>query len=453
MPIASTPKLRRAIGNAVVLYGGLFVLMVLTLPSLHRPGFSGDGVGYYAPLASALIDRDLDLRNELEHLSPGYLRAAFFTPEGALGNPFPVGPALLWAPAVCAVAALPPADWLDAPTSKRVRTAHAAFAPRFARAVSWTDVWLVLCGGGVLAGVLASRVHWSVAALSCAAAVFGTPLYYYMLVEPSYGHTGSFFAVALLTSAVLLDRTRRLRLELLGFLVGFAALVRVQDIVFGLMLLPRLRQEWQASWQQPDHAGRLRQTAAWIARLVLPAAFAFVPQMLYWQRIYGLPLLIPPGPDFGRWWLPAVPQFLFSTWNSVLLSAPLMLLGFVGWRWLPDVQLRRWVFVILAAEVYLCSLFLDWWGGAAFGPRRLVSAVPIVACGVALLIDSLRGRAARVAVVVAVLLLCGASVRLGQYTAMGRVVYNPADGRTGRWDYAAWFRDVAQAERSLRGRP
>jgi hypothetical protein len=441
----------RSVRKTVVAFAATFCVLVLALHGMHRPSFRGDGVGYYAFAASVLFDGDLDLRNELEHLDRSFLRAAFLTPEGRLGDPFPVGPAILWSPAVLIARQLPPNAAYDAPTRVRTRTLHPAFAPRYARAVLWTNVLLVLVGGTLLAATLAVHVHWFAAWMASLGAVFATPLHFYMLAEPSYGHAPSFFAIALLVSAVLVDRRRPLRLELLGLAVGIAALVRVQDIVFAGLLLPRLLDEWTAL-----PSGTRRQRGLGVvrvaARVGIPAALAFAPQMIVWAQLYGRPLLVPPGPDFGAWWRPALPQFLFSAWNSVLLWAPLMLAGIAGWACWRDVRLRRAVWVVVAVEIYLCAVLLDWWGGAAFGPRRFVSVAPLVACGLAALLDRAHRPLARSAAAVAVVLLSAASVRMAQYTARGLLVYNPADGQIGRWDYVGLARALSRAEDALQSR-
>lgn len=437
-----------SVPRAVFAFALPFLLLVPALRSMHRPGFDGDGVGYYAPLASILVDRDLDLRNEVAHLNPRFVRAAFMTPEGRLGNPFPVGPAVLWSPAVFLVRALPAMAWLDAPTDPPPRTSHAAFAPRFARAVFWSNLFWVLLGGAALSAALARTFHWAGSAVACLAVVFGSPLFYYLFVAPSYGHATSFAVVAAFTSAVLFDREHRLRLEILGFLVGLVALVRSQDVVLGLLLLPRLRQEWRAG----TSVAVLRFARIGLQVLV-PALLAFAPQMLFWQRIYGRPLLLPPGPDLGPLWRPSVLQFLFSTWNGVLVWTPLTLAGILGWaacRWR---DFRFAAFAVLCVEIYLCSMLLDWWGGGSFGPRRLISMAPLAACGLAFALERLRRvRPALVAAGIVITVSCVSSVRLGQYTMNGLLDYNPSHSGRDPWDYPELWRGLARAERLLQAR-
>ena len=383
------------------------------LADLRRPSIRGDGVGYYAPLASVLVDGDLELRNELEHLNPRYLQAAFMTPDGKLGDPFPIGPALLWAPAVLVARALPPLDLLDAPLLESAQTPHPGFAPRYARALAVSNLVLVLLGGSVLAVTLATSFGWARAAGACLAAVFGTPVAYYTLADPSYGHAASFAVVAAFVAAVWRDRSMPVRLELLGALFGIVTLVRSQDAALGVLLLPRLLQEWRGP----------RRAQLW--RFAVPAVLAFLPQMLFWQRIYGKFLLVPPGPDFAPLWKPQVLHVLFSTWNGILPWSPVLLLGLLGWILVRDRPLRLSMAVAALLALYSSSILLDWWGGNAFGPRRLSALAPLAAIGLA---HGLAGSRARsLGLGLFLLLLCAVDLRLADYKVRRLLPGNPGN--------------------------
>src|ERR1700694_3912144 len=90
----------------------LFLFFLLTLP-LVNPWVRGDGVGYYAYLRSALIDRDLNFANDYLAANEsfvmsrvdaqGHLLPAMYTKTGHVENHFTVGPAILWAPVLVSV--------------------------------------------------------------------------------------------------------------------------------------------------------------------------------------------------------------------------------------------------------------------------------------------------------------------------------------------------------------
>ena len=448
-----------------VLAASLFVASLsvagIALRDLAEPSIRGDGVGYYAPLASWLVDRDLDLHNETAHLNRRYLTAAFMTPEGKLGNPFPVGPAHLWAPLVYVVSLLPPNARLDAPIPERARTAHPAFAPRYARALLWTNQVLAVGAGAVLCAALAASVGVWISVLAMLACVLGTPVFYYVLQEPSYGHAASFFAVSVWLTLVLVDRRRRLPLEVLGFTFGVVVLMRSQDVVLGVLLAPRLIDAWK----------RRVPLAPWargvpLVRLAWPALLAFTPQMLFWKRIYGIPLLVPPGPDFLPAWKPHVLHLLFSTWNGAAVWTPVLLLGFVGVATMREPRLRLAFVVALALEIYSSAVIADWWGGRAFGPRRLVSIVPLLACGMAYALAAWRSHPRRLLAAVAFMAVaCVWTLRLAEYQRRGLLPRNPGNAadyvrhhvpgsrdalRYGHWDYPRLLRDAVASERLLR---
>src|SRR6202171_5735575 len=90
----------------------LFLFFLLSLP-LVNPWVRGDGVGYYAYLRSALIDRDLNFANDYLAANEsfvmsrvdaqGHLLPAMYTKTGHVENHFTVGPAILWAPVLVSV--------------------------------------------------------------------------------------------------------------------------------------------------------------------------------------------------------------------------------------------------------------------------------------------------------------------------------------------------------------
>ncbi len=445
---------------AVVAIGAFLIAMTVAafgLRSFLRPSITGDGVGYYAPLASLLVDGDLDLRNEVAHLSRAYLRAAFMTPEGALGNPFPVGPAHLWAPAVLMVRALPPGR-VDAPLELTPTTRHPAFAPRYARALAWTNLLLVAWAGAVLCAVLAGSLGATVAVVAVCAGILGTPTFFYAMQDPSYGHTASFFAVSLYVGAILLDRRKRLPPEILGAALGLVMLMRSQDALLGTLLLPRLWDAWRTTSR--------RNALVVLLRLALPAVVMFAPQMFFWKHIYGRMLLVPPGPDFLPWWKPHLPHLLVSTWNGAFLWSPVLLLGLAGLWWTPDRALRTAFFAAVVLELYSSSVLLDWWGGRAFGARRLISLAPLAVVGLGFVMDRLRGARRRWAWAIAlVALACVWNLRLATHYRNGLLPGNPGNAREyvrhpglgpehatpyGPWDHPRLFRELWRAER-IRG--
>jgi hypothetical protein len=335
---------------------------VVVVWATFKPVVEGDGVSYYSWQHSLLVDHDLDFANEYqaafdahvtvnaEHLST---RTA---PGGPLANFFPIGPALLAAPAYLAALVLAPSG-------------RPLFGPPF----TWSFA-LASLAFGLLALALAYRlavrllVARPAALLGVAAAGVATPFAYYLLYEPSYSHTFSAFAVGLFLWAWWRGREQRgvWGWLLLGFLGGLMALVRFQDgplLAIALLDLPRAR---------------------WRVLLVLPGALlAFAPQLLADLYLFGtwLPQR-PAGQDLQL--LPGhYLDVLFSSWHGWLTWSPIVVVAGAG-----IALLRRPAFQVAALYAFLVELALngaapDWWGGYAFGARRFLDLTPFLVVGLA----------------------------------------------------------------------
>jgi hypothetical protein len=436
--------------------------LVWLVADLSQPSVMGDGVGLYAPLASLLFDHDLDFRNEFEHSGGSILRAWLTMPDGRLVNPYPIGAAILWAPPVAAT-------WLF--DSKRAtygapdrwRNSSAGFQRRYVLAVAAGTALEAVAAALLLFWLVRRFVQdpW-VAALGVGAATLGTPLLYYALAMPSYAHTASFLGCTGLLAATLRGGQSRRFFVLLGALWGLVTLVRYQDGVLGVLAAPHLLRLMQ----------RPRSAEAWL-RLALFAAAAlvvFLPQILYWQRVYGGPL-VTSVPILMNWTRPQLLAFLFSTWQGALLWSPVIGLGIVGLRRFPDRAMRWAMWAAIALQIYVCAATGDFWGSASCGARRLVVIAPLVALGVALglqhgfVFERRPGRRRlemlRVAIVVVAIAW---NVRLVQFYAAGllpRNPGNPADYMRSlpighpflkpwpRWDYGRFAAELLEAERTL----
>jgi hypothetical protein len=200
-------------------------------------------------------------------------------------------------------------------------------------------------------------------------------------------------------------------------------MMRWQDVVLGALLIPRIAEELQDAPR-----------AKWFrvaAQLGVPVVLLMVPQMFFWNRIYGTPLLVPPGPDFAPWWRPAALPMLFSTWNGAFVWSPLLLVGLLGLRHLDDRRLRWGALAGILLHIYVCALLLDWWGGRSFGCRRMISLAPLAAWGLALLLAKLAvRRTALAAAMFGVALACAWNLQLAvcqRYGVMPWNVGNSAD--------------------------
>jgi lipopolysaccharide/colanic/teichoic acid biosynthesis glycosyltransferase len=345
----------------------------LVLAGGFRPVVQGDGVGYFSYLHGVLVHHGLDLTREYAaaraagvDTDPRGLEAP--TATGLAADYFPVGPALLAAPAYLAALLVGGAGQPD-------------YSPLLAGAFTLTSLLL-----GLLALALCWRLTGS--AVAVAGVALGTPLTYYLLFEPSYSHTFSAFAVSLFVLTWWRGRHGRSPAGWLwlGFLAGLMALVRWQDGALAAIAL------------LTPPPGRAR----WRVLLMLPGALlALAPQLAVDHAI------------FGTWWPQRPPgqqlqplgghqlQTLLSSWHGLFAWHPLTLAATAGFLLVRDRTLRAACVYALVAETLINGSASDWWGSAAFGARRLVDLTPFWAIGLAALAARLPRPVARAGLVVA----------------------------------------------------
>jgi hypothetical protein len=161
-------------------------------------------------------------------------------------------------------------------------------------------------------------------------------------------------------------------------------LVRSQD---GLLLsLPALELALR-SMRGPDRRGAFRALWALLGAFVVLA----LPQVLVWQAMFGVPLLIPHkvihGAQFMHLEHPELLGTLFSPRGGLFVNYPAMLaaaLGLVVLAFRRDARYVALVLPALLAGWYVNSTIFDW-----YHVRRFTGLVPFLAPGLACLIAPL----------------------------------------------------------------
>lgn len=345
----------------------------------------GDGVYYYVYVRSLVHDRDLDFTNDYALLGNPHKR-----PVGAYGRPenrFAIGAGLLWLPTYAVAQAVTAtsnaAGWTAEPLDgSSLQTQRITFFASVLQAVA----------AALAIALLARRyvASW-IAGLAGVATVVATPLWWYAVYQPSWPHAASACVVAwfvLLWDRGRAGRSRRGYLGL-GALLGLVALVRAQDVLFGLLPAAELVLALRA-------AGQRRRVVLDAAALIVGAALAFSPQMIAWWQIYGSPLTIPQGDDFMLWGA-SKPMFtLFSGRNGLIAWSPIVGAGLLGALLLalrrgPARPLAALLLAVFVAEAYVLGSARDWWGGWAFGGRRYLGCSALFGLGLAGLIAAVHG--------------------------------------------------------------
>ena len=336
--------------------------------------FRGDSFSYFAYLRSASFDRDLDFRNDLRELH-GENQPL---PERRI-SVFSAGPAVLWSPFYMAAHVYVS---IDSVLGRGLYETD-GFSLPYRRATALGTVSVVVLGCWLLFSTLARIRGPAIAALAVAGGFLASPVLYYAFYVPAMSHgVASGLAASFLWAW---DRARRepslRRWTLLGGILGLLAACRWQAAVYGvlvaLLVFEALRER------------RLR--PLWVVSAALAAALAFTPQLFAWQFFFGRPIVLPQGRGFLDLASPHWLDTLISADHGFFNWTPLMLAGFLGLaaglRQSPLLHGGALLIVALTAWVNGSVPSFDWAAGDAFGARRYSEVVPLIAVGLAYLLE------------------------------------------------------------------
>lgn len=312
----------------------------------------GDGMYYFSWLRSLVLDMDIDFTNEYAHFGISQLT----TPRGLPRNIYAIGPALLWSPGYLWIHSL-------------VKQDGYTFLYQFATGLM--SVGYALTGLMLLYRVLRNFFTETASIATILTVALATNLLFYGAVDTVNSHALSFFAASLFLTA-LLDTSVRARFMLLGISLGLLTIVRIQNAVFGLALLPMI-----------------------LDRRIIHTLIAFVGlvaiQFTFWGVLYGRFGTIPYltlGLGFSQ---PQIGAVLFSSQSGLIRWTPIVGLSIIGLltrRVIPHVfhMVLVGVFVM---QLLIVSSWEIWWQGASYSGRMFVSSLPILALGLAAVLQSM----------------------------------------------------------------
>ncbi len=376
----------------------LVLLYALGVQMADAHGITTDGVTYFTQLRSAIFDRDLDVEAEYlflgQPLRPNYV--------------VPVGPVLVWLPLYLAVALVDTLGRTLGLWPAPAESVAIGLGLPYVRAVLMSSFAIGAAGLFALQWHLRQRFAPAVALLAVVLIFGATPLYWYMVYEPSMTHAASFGFVTLFVvcaaawlkpfsevaahgesgaggPAPLVTPSVRQAL-VLGTLLGLAFLARSQEAVFAVYpALIVLTATGLAAGVRVRAAARLAGWAflgalPWILLQLIHSYVLFTRHdySLFGQGGYFNPLQ-------SRWL-----DTLFSSWHGFLSWSPVAYVAVVGlvvylrreWRWaaagLTLVFMTAWV----------NGATQDWAAGWSFGGRRFSATLAMLAPGLALVIEA-----------------------------------------------------------------
>jgi len=384
--------------------GAIVITVAIFLLKFCLTGFGvfGDGIGYYGPLRSLLFDGDLRVLNEHEFYSQS---ASIFgggvrsTGPGVEYSKYTIGMGLILLP-FFAIGHL-------------VALALGLIGVNVeANGLTW-PYELFYCLGSIGLGITGLWLSYRTARhyfspTACAIAVggiwFASPLTYYLLIEVSMSHAVSQFLISLFLYFCITkawQKERRLQIAL-GGILGIAALVRPQDVLFIIVpvLIGWLGIEENISNQTKKinfrDLFRFQYLSA-IALILVVTLLMQLPQLLIYIWQYGGLNRIPyleegKARGYGgsfHWFQPAIFQVLFSGYRGLFTWHPLTLLAVIGLGLLAKKMTRLACILLIAVglQVYVISAWWCWWQGASVGGRMFANCTLIFVFGLAALWD------------------------------------------------------------------
>lgn len=354
----------------IILIIGIGLILLFYGPT---DNWSWDPSFYYAQMRSPLIDRDLDFRNET--LPPNGISDVTIT--GLQPSQWPIGPGLLWAPFFLVAHLL-------------VLITHLSDSS----GLSLPYVGLVSAGSalfGLIGGVITYRTcryfgSQRLSVLSSLAAIFASPLIFYIFRQPIMAHSVSFFAAAflLLSSIKVLNGEIPLKWTgvILGVAVGLCGLVRWTSGLQAIIPLGVFSAFLIESWRQKDHQ-KIKAILVQIAVFMGIVIVTFSPQMILWYRLHHRLLIYPfvtDGFSLNKLFTNFFNLFIHTN-RGLLFWSPYLLIGLIGVFWIKDTRLKAILAIYLLGFSLLLGSWSNWYGGGGFGPRFFIETLPLAAIG------------------------------------------------------------------------
>ncbi len=360
-----------------------------------------DGLAYFLYARSAVIDFDTDITNEFETLDrripEGYdnMMVALRKhgkrhPEtGKIVVPWPVGSGLVMVPFYAL------GWWAELTVSTlqgRPADSYGLIPQFFYGTGSLVYGWLAFWGTWWCCRrvVGAQRIAGLPIAATAPLVMFATgSTVFYLFISPSMAHGASVGLVALLLCLWWRHWDGESRgLVLPGLLLGSMMTVRYQNTMFFPLLVASVLREW--------HRSSFREAARQAVTGVLATLVPLTVQVVHYLAMHGTSRS---EIDVGSGGLaleqnqvsPLSPGFfdvLFSCLHGALYWTPIVAVGLAGLFW--AARSASWARVFLltfTVHVYLIGALADGTAGHAFGMRYLIENSPLLAVGLAFLLQ------------------------------------------------------------------
>lgn len=280
--------------NTKLFYFSIFIvfgLIFLLHYSIAGQAVYGDGIEYYAWLHSAYFDHDINFSNELKHIYNNQYNNNFpnaltnnnpqVTSVGKVGNFHMPGMAILLLPFYFL------ADMV---------VIFLNFLGFHVLRNGYSDIYQIISGlGAVFYGILGifiserllgkifvninNRRHFVFRA-SVLTVVLASSLFYYLTIDVLNSHFAIFFVTSLFFYVLFTYKFNKIKLALLGFLIGLASLIRFQEAALFVPLIILLIYDYSKNINLKSLTFSFSITAIIFLIMVFPLFLA-------WQYLYG----------------------------------------------------------------------------------------------------------------------------------------------------------------------
>jgi len=370
--------------NLLLLTAIFFICAVLFL----KARIIGDPFSTYAWVRSAIFDHDLNFFNEYTIFNAdknwtalAWPRELAYTKFGLLNNPFSIGPALLWTPAVLLAYMATYIANIFFNLFHLPALVNNGYSFYYHFLVSFWNHLLSIFGLYLIYLILTKYFSKKVSLLAVLGITFASAVFNYLYNEPASSHNTSLFVISLFYFLFLNFKSeRRLFWFGLGLAGGLVFLVRWQQIIF---LLP-------AVWKLVK-GKNLASTFSFLLGFLPTISLQF----LAWYLISGRFFYIPQGSGFVSltgFLAGSPPNFikiLISANHGLFYWTPITFFGLVGLAFLSykSLPLARWGLLIFTLSLIVNSNLADLYGGYSFSGRRFIEDSLFLALGLAGLIN------------------------------------------------------------------
>lgn len=356
-------------------------------PEIHRGYYSvtqidpGDDTGYYAFLRSLFFDGDIDFFNE-----KNYAHIDNITPTGFVFNNWQIGQGILFFPFFLTGHFLATAlNFFGIPIST-----DGYSTPYYLSTAIASHTYLFL--GLLLLNKLIKHFTTERAALIVVISIWiASPLLYYSFIRQRMAHTVEFFMAVLFIYSWIKKRESKNYVDhaFLGALLGFFCLIRIINIsFFALYFIDQISLLVNNSSKEKQLLFKSFLTRSiWV---FLSFFLVLSPQIFVWQTLNGTPL---PSRHFemasaGLSFLISDDLFtkfldvLFSPKWGLAFSFPIFFVSIIGF--FSEKKFKRikiGILAYLASMIFIVTVYPE--NSDSYGKRHFISAIPLLALGLA----------------------------------------------------------------------